>query len=276
MPKILVPESEALFKIPESLEAQACQRNFVHESLWPGQGQAGDVQLSFGWSPSQVVDRLIDGQCSGVLQWNQLWYLDDLEMAVRLSEDPDLLFVDPVAAILGEPGQTKVLISFKDSQKKEDHLQSILQALPLESKALQESVSAIFEEFQMNAVLDAPKKAIQEGRESAPYASKGPAQIGMGYDSDRLVMFCSDTYGSLDPWKFVGRMREVYLKGAGSVVNLSREKGGAGLGCVIMFEHCSTLMMAVRPEEKTVFAVQMPLTFSHRQRDALNKSLFIF
>jgi hypothetical protein len=69
-------------------------------------------------------------------------------------------------------------------------------------------------------------------------------------------------------------MDEVYKKGAGEAMNL-REDGGAGLGCVIMFEHCEALFLGVMPGQKTLVSCIVPLGMSYRQRDQVKKSLHL-
>jgi len=126
---------------------------------------------------------------------------------------------------------------------------------------------AVIEELYMNAVIDAPREAKSQGVQ-APSKSN---HLHLGFQAQFLVISCTDYYGALSVSKFVNRMDEVYARGAGEAMN--RAAGGAGLGCVILFENSTSLFIGVKKGQVTRFVVWLPLKASHRQREQMPKSI---
>jgi hypothetical protein len=126
----------------------------------------------------------------------------------------------------------------------------------------------------MNAVIDAPREYSRMGNGAKTYQSGMQAKFYLQTSENRLAIACEDPFGALDIEKFIGRMNEVYQKGAGEVINLYRP-GGAGLGCVLMFENCISMYLGVSSGKMTLVSCVLPLGVSYRQKAALKKSLHL-
>lgn len=125
----------------------------------------------------------------------------------------------------------------------------------------------------MNAVFDAPREAVKFGGSD----KQQMAEIFLAHSSKSLQISCSDLFGSLDVSKFLRRMNEIYEKGVGNAINLSVERGaGAGIGCVILFENCTSLILGVRHGKITKVTCVIPLGMRSRQREQMKKSLHWF
>ncbi len=141
----------------------------------------------------------------------------------------------------------------------------------LGSAGVSQAAEAVIEELYMNAMLDAPREAQKKGM----MLPAQPSEFFLAQTERYLQISCSDPYGSLDIQKFLSRMKEVYEKGAGSVINM-QGGGGAGLGCVILFEHSCALILGVKPGQQTKVTCLISLGISNRQRAQMKKSLLWF
>lgn len=276
--RIALPPNESRIAIPEEWGQLNCATGLVHHELWKNSAQPQDICFGIGLQPSEIVDFIIDHSPKRFVQFNPTWFKDDVEMALKMTEAKETYFDDPVRSILNRNGKSDCLKgewTFSDGSQKQEILNSIYGLLPNPSQPLKDAVRAVFEELYMNAVLDAPRESVRSGNEKYGYEKMAPARMSLGFDDSRLALACSDPYGTLEISRFLNRMNEVYKRGAGQVVNLVREKGGAGLGCIILFEHSSALFLGVNSKQRTTVTSQIPLNLTHRQRASIHKSLHI-
>lgn len=276
--RIALPSGRSQIKIPEDCTQLVSTAGLVHYQVWKDAAQPNDICLGEGLQPSEIVDFLIENKSKNLVQFNPGWFKGDIELAVNLINSKEKYFADPVRTVLGHIQNADCLKgewTFFDGSEKQKILTGIHDLLPGSSQPLREAVRAVFEELYMNAVLDAPREAVRSGVERYGYEKKPPAKISLGFDDSRLALACTDPYGTLEIGRFLSRMSEVYKRGAGQVVNLVREKGGAGLGCIILFEHSSSLFLGVNSGVNTTVACQIPLNMNHRQRASVQKSLHI-
>lgn len=232
------------------------------------------ILISDQLEPAQVVRCLIDTGGSHIVQKNAKHFYDDIQMTGQFLIDPRDYFENPGACLLPNVIR-KVAILYSSPQDKPRLKQQVADFIaPLHSQSISESVDAIIEELYMNAIFDAPREALKRGAKNSSYQRGIYSAIRLHQSADRLVISCEDPFGSLDLKKFLSRMSEVYQKGAGNAINL-RGEGGAGLGCVVIFEHSETLMLGVMPGRKTIVCCVLPLGLGNRQRDQLKKGLHL-
>lgn len=271
--KVEIPSGVTDLLVPEEFHGLNVSQAIIHQSLWHQKAGPGDICVSSGFGAPEIVE-FVQGQKNlSFVQNNSQWFQRDLKVAVKIAQAGLNLVADPIGTICNDKNIGEW--TFTDGTQKDSIFSQMVSRLTTPSQGLIESIRAVFEEFYMNAVLDAPRESIRAGLEKYGYEKMPAAKIMMGFDENRLVLACTDPYGTLDTSRFTERMNEVYKKGAGQVVNLKREIGGAGLGCVILFEHSAGLFLAVEKGRRTTFVSQIPLTMNHRQRALIQKSFYI-
>lgn len=233
-----------------------------------GSSSQTTLLISDQLEPNQVVAALIQSSAQHLFQKNGDRFVEEFDSTVQMMKSPADYFSKGVLAILPDP-TSHVQISYKSPQDKARMKEESSKfVLSLNSQNAAESAEAIVEELYMNSVIDAPREAKKLG-----FAETSESCLmELAANENRLVISCQDPYGSLDTKKFFQRMHEVYVKGAGDAINLT-QAGGAGLGCVILFEHSARLILGVDKGKATRVTCVVPVGYSHRQRAQMKKSL---
>jgi hypothetical protein len=238
----------------------------INLQLWDDQAISSPViHFAEQMEPHDVV-RFLKSKTNGhLLQKNKDHFNEDLEMTARWVDNARAYFE---SSCLAQPTHQEV-ISFNDKSKKTEMREKMLRFLDgVQGPSLPDAALAIFEELFMNATIDAPKEAQRQGRQIANPEN----QFSFERHAKKLVISCRDPYGALDVQKFLNRMSEVYQKGAGEAINMT-QPGGAGLGCVILFENCTRLIVGCHKGQWTKVTCMIPLGCSQRQRAEMKKSL---
>lgn len=241
----------------------------VHHSLWAAKGAADKVCVGEDLPAAEVVRRVAGAGCKSLIQYNAEWFHRDLRGSLELRRDAGAYFARAGALLLGGVEQSWTW-SFARREEKYLVKDRLLTAASAVTEAARESLSLIFEELFMNAVIDAPREAEKRGFAPPADATSTMTLTRFGH---RVCLSCRDPYGTLKIPKFVGRMDQVYSQGAGNVINLQSERGGAGLGCVLLFEHSTVLALGVEDGRRTVVSCVLPTQLNHRQKDAVRKGL---
>lgn len=239
-------------------------------------GQRLDVQTVLAaeeLDPSQVVSHLLDSGVNHLVQKNAKHFTKDICLSFDLLKKAESYFLNPGAFIAG-PAEDSVEVTFSTTLDKAGMRRQISQFLAkISSQNVIESAEAVVEELYMNAMLDAPREAAKRGQVNCTYDLGLHSVMRLHLVKDRLIVSCEDPFGSLDHRRFLKRMSEVYKKGAGESINF--REGGAGLGCVIMFEHSESLYLGVVPGQRTVVSCVIPVGMSYRQRAQVKKSIHV-
>lgn len=240
----------------------------VHYSMWRDKGGREKVCCAESLPPHEVVRLVSEDAAKSLVQFNAEWFENDLRASLQIRSNPEAYFANPGAHLLGGIDQ---LWSWSFSGRDDKALiKERLMMVAQGTDAMRESLSLIFEELFMNAVIDAPREA-KNRQISAD--SRRLSTMTLARRGDRLCLSCSDPYGTLKIEKFVSRMHQVYVEGAGQVINFDTDRGGAGLGCVLLFEHSAILALGVDVHKNTVVSCVVPATMNHRQKDLVKKSL---
>ncbi len=227
-----------------------------------------------GLQPEEVVGFLAENHFRSFVQKRNTSFAQDVATSAALLMEPSLYFRQGGRRIAGDIQREMEFKFSSTSEKSELKKQTSQFVSSLQNQNVLESCDAILEELYMNAMFDAPLEAANRSQLNCSYEMGIYSTIRLFQNDLRIVITCEDPFGSLDLKKFVRRMAEVYKKGAGEAINL-REDGGAGLGCVIMFEHCESLFLGVIPGQTTLVSCIVPLGMSYRQRDQVKKSLHL-
>lgn len=245
------------------------QVEVIHVDLW-GDSLNGEPRLCLAENLGalEIVDLCLKKQIPHLVQYNSEWFHDDLQSAAQLASAPDTYFLDAGRVLLG--GVDKQWTWFFSGKSEKAVIKDrMLSAVADISTAARESLVAVFEELFMNATIDAPR----EGKKVGIRREGVPSRLILTRRGTRICLSCEDPYGALSISSFVERMRRVYSEGAGEVINLNAAHGGAGLGCVLLFDQSAVLALGVYPQHKTCVSCVIPWQLSHRQRDLVKKSL---
>lgn len=272
--KVYMPADGFLIELPDNLPQISPNISIVHHSMWEGFGRPGDVCITDQFEPSEVVDFIVKNKCGAVLQRNSDWFASDFESSIFLHSGQERFFDDPIRSTLTNV-QKSMHWEFSKKEDKAAVKDGLMAQIEAGSRGLQEAATAVFEELFMNAMIDAPKTSLKQKLESFAYEKHSPAKLHFGVERGRLCLACNDPYGTLDIDVFLQRMHDVYSKGAGQVINLKSEVGGAGLGCVMLFEQCGSMYIGVKKGVATVVACVLPTDLNHRKKDSIRKSLHI-
>ncbi len=221
--------------------------------------------------PEQVVAAFNSHNLRHLVQKNKGHFEKSLVSAGRLIGSGSGYFDSHYAFSVETPSRTE-LIEFRGKNDKDNLMQVSNNFIEvINSMSVSTGANAIIEELYMNAVIDAPREAEKKGTTVHDPISS----IFLCHTEKWLQISCSDPFGSLDVNKFLNRMQEVYTKGAGQAINL-QAGNGAGLGCVILFEYSTCLILGVQPNKKTKVTCMIPLGVSNKQRAQMKKSLHWF
>ncbi|PIS11643.1 MAG: hypothetical protein COT73_02890 [Bdellovibrio sp. CG10_big_fil_rev_8_21_14_0_10_47_8] len=222
-------------------------------------------------SSPQVVAHVFEKKIKHLVQRNSGRFDSDLEIAATVMDNPERYFESQFCLINKKTVNSHRII-FSSSDEKEKIKAEVRQFVQeLKGASLAETVTSIIEELYMNAIIDAPREAHKKGL----IFQGGTCEFFLADLEGSLQVSCSDPFGSLDTEKFLGRMNEVYERGAGEAINM-RNTGGAGLGCVILFENSVGMILGVRPGAQTKVTCVIPTGTSIKQRENMKKSLHWF
>lgn len=242
----------------------------VHMSCWDAQGK-DHIVVEDSLEPLQVIMNITSKNIKHLLQKNSGRFEEDLLVSGKLAESPQEYFADGYLAFSGN-AKSQTAIAFKGAEDKSALKEKALAFMEtLASPAVSQCGESVIEELYMNAAIDAPREGKKLGLEVTGQSS----QLFIAHGEKYLQISCSDPFGSLNVSKFLARMNEVYEKGAGEVINMTGN-GGAGLGCVILFENCCTMILGVQQKKMTKVTCLIPLGVSSRQRAQMKKSLHWF
>jgi hypothetical protein len=268
--KFLKPDEIKNYELTEQVLSDGDGFSLIHSSFWkPENSESKSACWSERLEPGEIVKALRDGKAPSVLQSEPTEFEDDVRSWMRLRNEQDKYFVEPLQVLMAKGmGHQKIFV--QDVSQK-DQVRKRIETFATQNgnQGCIESTMALFEEMFMNAMIDAPREAQKIGVQKAPEAT-----FHLAVDGRRLGIACEDPFGSLDLSKVLGRMHDVYAKGAGQTINL-REPGGAGLGCVIMLEHCALLTFGVERARKTIVSALLHRNLSYKRKAEMKKSLHL-
>lgn len=138
-------------------------------------------------------------------------------------------------------------------------------------RSVREPAVLVADEMLMNILKDAPAyfaKAFPE------LEAKGrTSSLTIAHDSDRLLLWTEDDYGSLLVDKMLRRLQECYQDQL--IQPVQEQNEGAGLGCRIIFDLSVSMSVFVKPGKKTIFCALLPIGMGHKRQQSLPKNLQI-
>jgi hypothetical protein len=170
---------------------------------------------------------------------------------------------------------------FNSSQQKREVLEELTKVA--QSKGLSQTVIddalAVADEMFTNAIYNAPfvdpqttkNPGINRQCEEVTLSGGKFGRLFLANDEQRLLIGCSDPYGSLDLKRYLNKIKATYVRGPAATMNFG--PGGAGIGSYIIFNAGASLYFGVWPGHATVLCCVIPLGISNRKRMQLPKHL---
>lgn len=229
------------------------------------------ILYSNAWPEGQILELAAEGEFQSFINSNNRNFDSEIFTALKVHDNPEAFLNNPLAALF-KNAPTTLLLPF---QRKEDKPELTRQIEPFlqktGSRIVQEHSRILFEELFMNAVFDAPAEAKRQGL----IPRKKQCEFLLAYDSEKLIISCLDTFGALSPLSLVTRMRDIFNHGTKDIINLGQRKGGAGIGCSLLYHYSSSMIIAVALGYATRVTCTIPLRISQKGFHSLGKNLQI-
>ncbi|MBK9294433.1 MAG: hypothetical protein IPM57_08300 [Oligoflexia bacterium] len=167
----------------------------------------------------------------------------------------------------------------KDKNKLREDIDKFINSKPELLKPLSESLWTIADELFMNSFYDAPTDSngkhlyAQLPRTSAVQLEKAkPVEIFICFDDANVIIGSIDFFGSFNENKFLKQFNSSYTN---ENSNINMGKGGAGIGCKIMFEHSMSTYFYSLKNKFTLVCCKIPTYHNKQRKDLLYKNLHL-
>jgi len=224
---------------------------------------------SSNWELKQMLSLAATGRFQCYMNTASLLAESELLSSLNIQTNPIAFIKNPLPFWFQENARTLIL----PFQKKSDKLELLKQFEPFVeltgSRLVQENSQILFQELFMNATLDAPREAKKLGINP----NKKGGQFIFAYDHEKFIISCLDPLGALDPLSMVQRIHHILSKDNTSIINFDSKRGGAGIGCSLLFRYSSTLSIVVEEGQGTRVSCTIPLKIGQKKFDLLEKNL---
>lgn len=219
--------------------------------------------------PAQAIESYIASGADHMIQDNLELTESKLRVLKPYFEVPKSFLEE--TSVVNDPG-LKWIFTYDHGSTKELLMSSFQSYLSTHdfNQSFVESALICLEELFMNSTIDAPAEASKLGLSLV----SSRVHFTISIQDSLCLLSCWDSYGALDVSKFLARMNYVYQQGAGPAMN--RGSGGAGLGCMILFENCMSLALGSSRDLGTRFVCLLPTRVHGKKRASLKKSIHHF
>lgn len=198
-------------------------------------------------------------------------------------ENPLSSILDPLNASPERELEVRAFGTSFSSAKEKKKILDDLEAYALgvsRSESLTADIRLAADELITNAIYNAPHVNYEQNGPGAPRTrdygdspNLRPGSIFVGHNEKRLILGCTDAYGTLNPNHFIVRLKKCYEDGATESMNVGT--GGAGLGTFLMFQSALSMYVGVSVNRRTVVCCAYSLERRARVRAALPKNLHL-
>lgn len=249
------------------------------------------IGIAEALSPTQVINYVINGGISQVVQNDNLYPEIEKKSALKMLMRADLFHQFPLSTIftpedIGKEAETKHLLfskTFNRSDERDDlfgHIEAAVGSVT-SPQALVSSALLIVDELFMNAVYNAcyvnkenSNSGPQRGAAVVHMRSGHFARIFLGLHEDRLVVGCEDSVGSLNVNSLLNRINDCYKNGLDKMIKLDISSG-AGIGSFLIFDSCNSYYAAVEEDKRTTICCVIPTKLGQKKRAALPKNVHL-
>ena len=226
-----------------------------------------------GSGPEDIIKAAITTHLSHLVQVNTPFLEEELAASCRIITNHKQFHEDPWGTVFSKKNALQGLGNFTSIFKTYDQrvvlfgeLDKYLARVP-RSDTIREPIVTIASEL-FNNVIHA------QGRLQIPV--HGAGKLFIIQDGERLLIGCTDPYGTLDPPKNLLRLTETYERGIADTMNMDIRKGGAGIGCRMMFDFSMSLYLGVEIGKHTTVGCVLPMGKSLRAQASTAKNLHVF
>lgn len=241
--------------------------------------------------PSEVLNFCINKKKLHVIQESSPYFENEVPTAATMLCESTKFFSHPVSSILKpesacsrtENKLTLLSIDFEAAIQKVDVLDLVERALVDKqvTTSIRSDAVVVSDELITNAIFNAPFVDLDNNQ---PGARRGDATVRMhegkngrlfiGVDNEKIVVGCSDPYGTLNVSKLLARIQSCYDTSVAANIRMTGG-GGAGIGSFMMFNAAASFYLAVNQYKQTVVACVLPLRMSSRARLQISKNLHV-
>lgn len=232
------------------------------------------IYLASDLSPVDVTEQ-VKASKKNIIQRNDEFLISDLELTARLIQNPTIYFEDETFHIFANSIHLKKITIHQSTIKSNFfmEIESFFDKLDL-SQNSKDSAYSILDEFYNNAKIDAPEEFAKIYKNEPISLSRLLFKITIEISNDRMAITCADFYGMLKPYSFIERLNHVLKNEIHNVIKKDTINR-AGIGCQIIFNNCSFLILGVQPKCRSVISAIIPTHMSNNKRLLQNKSILI-
>ena len=228
----------------------------------------------------EVIGLIVAKGATSIIQENSPDFELEKQFVKTIEQNASSFFSDPLKTILGASLIDQTQINFKESVQKSETIEKVKAWLSgvKGAKRLDDAIYLIVDELFTNAIYNALPffVGLNDGldrREKVDLTDRKTCKLFVGYNERRLILGCSDSFGSLNIVKLITQLHSTYLKGiAGSI---KYGAGGAGVGSRLMFDSCINFYIGVREHEQTTVALGLPIGPNARGIDTSFKNIHL-
>lgn len=226
------------------------------------------IAVGKGMTPRSILDFFIKTGVNHLIQAEEADLGKHLAAAGHLITDTRRFIENPGQCILGFPAGQDHGVRFRVKGSKErqfihSSISTFVETLPA-YETVRESILIISDELVTNAIFNAPR---DEGNQKqfAKLDRNEDVRLDHGFwaelfvmvDENDLLIGCRDPYGSIDRIPFLKRLANSYPEKKHISINM--EKGGAGIGCRMILDHCTSFWVAVEKNKESLVCCVVPL-----------------
>lgn len=224
---------------------------------------------SDSWKENEILGLASTGLFPCLLNSSSPFFESHLRSSLLIQTNPSEFLTNPLPFLFQSEPLSLTLSFHKKSDKLEMMRQFEAFVSLTKSQLALDNVRILFQELFMNALYDAPNEAKKLGFAT----DKKNRQMLFAFDTDKLIISCFDPYGSLDPLSLIKRIEKIIHSSTAQVINFDPNKGGAGIGCSLLYRYSSHLSLVVEEGKRTRVTCTIPLKMSQRKFELLEKNI---
>ncbi len=197
----------------------------------------------------------------------------EASMAARMVKDPRFIFDRGSSAILGEVAH-ELVFPFRTSKEKDEVLMEISRELAKASIAanMAEATLRVCDELFTNVVYNAHGFVVERGQEASLPEGRS-AKLVVAWNANYLLASTIDDLGNYVTEKAIFRVYDTFQRGMGASMNMGI--GGAGIGCRMMFDLCSSHYLIVDAGKRSFVGYLIPIVHISWKQDIQRKNIHI-
>lgn len=232
------------------------------------------IKLDDEYDVVTTIDRVLKGEFTHCEPRSPFYDLD-LSVLVELDQVKAYSLIDPLLLLGNREKLHRFQIwSLVEKQGVLSQVSKVLDDYKV-NRSLKEDSLICADELITNSIFNAPfKEKMDRKITDLKVPGKSPILFDLTIGEHEFVISCVDPFGSLEIAPFFESIKSCYQSGVGESINYGQ--GGAGIGCYLILEHCSSFILGVVPGKRTGIYCRFPLKMSSKIRKSLPKNIIVF